>query len=201
MPIFCWGVAMRRRKRELEKMYEVDPSTKAFIIGVAIDRYSDIFNALDPAPFRRRDLDPDLSAFLEDCSAEIPLKYAVTLRFTAPITLRDPELEERIRVGLNTYFSFVMRSHGRERKQVYEQNVYYIFTSIFFLLSSFFLGSRISNNVFYLTLVEGLSIGGWVFLWEAISSFAFKTKSLNRKYKQYQRFYHCQIEFKYISKP
>lgn len=198
--VFCWGIAMRRRKSELEEMYETDPTTNAFILGVAINSYSDIFNELDPAPFRRRDLDPDLRAFLEDCSSDIPLKYAIILRFNVPLTLHDPELEERIRLGLKTYFSFVIRSHERERKQAYEQNVYYIFTSCFFLFISFFLGSRIPNNVFYFTLVEGLSIGGWVFLWEAISSFAFKNKSLYHNYKQYKRFYQCAIEFEYISK-
>jgi len=190
---------MRRRKSILEEMYDKDPTTNAFIIGVAINNYTDIFNELDPAPFRRRDLDPALREFLEECSSDIPLKYPIILRFNTPITLHDAKLEERIRLGLKTYFSFVMRSRGRERKRAYEQNVYYIFTSFLFLFTSFFLSSRIPSNVLYYTLLEGLSIGGWVFLWEAISSFAFKNKPLNYEYMQYKRFYHSAIKFEYIS--
>jgi len=55
-------------EKVLEKIYERDKDTGAFIISVAIEKYVDVFNELDSAPWRRRVLDHDLRMFLEDCS-------------------------------------------------------------------------------------------------------------------------------------
>jgi hypothetical protein len=46
---------MKQAEKPLEKIYERDKATNAFIISVAIDEYADIFNELDPAPFRKRE--------------------------------------------------------------------------------------------------------------------------------------------------
>ena len=72
---------MKHADAALEGIYEKDQATSAFIIATAIERYTDIFNELDPAPFKKRDIDQDLRVFLEDCSADIPLKYNVILQF------------------------------------------------------------------------------------------------------------------------
>jgi hypothetical protein len=47
------------------------------IISVAIEKCAYIFNELDPAPFRKRDLDHDLRIYLEDSSLDIPLKHKI----------------------------------------------------------------------------------------------------------------------------
>ena len=57
---------MGRNEKSLERIYERDSSLGAFIINIAIDNYPDVFNELDSAPWRRRDLDHDLRIYLED---------------------------------------------------------------------------------------------------------------------------------------
>ena len=48
---------MRPDRDGLGKFYQVDPATGAFLVEVALDRYEDVFNEWDPAPYKRRDLD------------------------------------------------------------------------------------------------------------------------------------------------
>jgi len=60
-------------KKPYEKINERDEATNGFIMSVAIEKYVDIFNELDPAPFRKRDLDSDHRAYLEESSLDIPL--------------------------------------------------------------------------------------------------------------------------------
>ena len=189
---------MKRKKSELETIYEKDPKTNSFFIDIAIDTYNDIFNELDPAPFRKRDIDPDLNDFIENCSSDIPFKYDISLRFQIPKEARDTEKEERIKTGLKTYFSFNMHSAEKELKKIYEKGLFYIFISFSFLFFAFFLETIIPENVLFNTLLEGLFIGGWVFLWEALYSFAFERKGVNYEFKQYRRLHFAQISFNSI---
>lgn len=43
---------------------------------------------------------------------------------------------------------------------------------------------------------EGLFIGGWVFLWEAVSLFFFSNRDLYAEYRTYQRFRQSPVIFK-----
>ena len=81
---------MKHDERRLERIYEKDP-TGPFIISIALDRYVDVFNELDSAPWRRRDLGHDLRMFLEECSTDIPLKYDLILQFNVEQEKQDPQ--------------------------------------------------------------------------------------------------------------
>lgn len=190
---------MKKRSSLIEKIYEKDPASGAFIIEVALDRYSDIFNDWDPAPFRKRDLDRDLETYLEDCSSDIPLKHSIVLQFKIPNAIRDPDKEQRIILGLRTYFSFLMYSLKKDIQESYKKNLLYLITSILLLLSASFLSSLGYSYLLYNTLIEGLFIGGWVFLWEVISSFFIKHQSIRKKYHQYQRLFQVPIQFNYTA--
>ena len=65
---------MNKRDRIFNETYKIDQVTNLHMIEVAIAQYTDIFNEWDPAPFKRRSLDPDLQSYLEEGSDEIPSK-------------------------------------------------------------------------------------------------------------------------------
>lgn len=69
--------------------------------------------------------------------------------------------------------------------------------SFTFLLSAYIFKRRFDMNVFLSILVEGQFIGGWVFLWEAISLFFFTNYDLYKKVKKYKRFLNTSIKFVY----
>jgi hypothetical protein len=189
---------MKHDKKGLEKIYEFDEQLNAFIISVAIEDYIDIFNELDFAPFKIRDLNTDLRRFLEECSSDIPTKYDIIIRLTVSREKQDLEQEEKIKVGLKTYFSNVRNSLEREIKNSHQKSAFYTIASFMLLLASYSLTTLITDNIVFSTLVEGISIGGWVFLWEAISTFAFKNRDIRDRYKHYKRFSHAPIHFYYF---
>ena len=88
---------MAHVKKPLEKIYEKNEATNSFIISVTIENYADIFNELDPAPFRKRDLDQGLRDYLEDSSSDIPLKYGIILQFNISVEARNPDKEGKIK--------------------------------------------------------------------------------------------------------
>jgi hypothetical protein len=189
---------MKHDNQALEKIYSFDSALQSFTISVAIEDYIDIFNELDSAPFKIRDINHYLRLFLEESSSEIPSKYAVAVQFTASREKRDIRKEEKIKSGLKTYFSNVRNSLKREIKISYQKAAFYTFASFMLLFASFALKPLVSDNIVLSTLAEGVSIGGWVFLWEAISTFVFKNRDIREKYKHYKRFSAAPISFKYL---
>lgn len=55
----------------LEKIYERNPENGNFIIEISLDNYAEIFNEWDHAPFKRKDINPELLNFLEDSIDDI----------------------------------------------------------------------------------------------------------------------------------
>lgn len=191
---------MKHDEKALERIYQRDKETNAFIISVAIQDYVDIFNELDSAPFRIRDLDHDLRIFLEESSSDIPFKHDIIIKFSVSREKQDEEKEEKVKLGLKTYFSNVRNSLRREISGSYQKSIFYTLASFLLLLASYSLRPLFVNSIVFTTLVDGVSIGGWVFLWEAISNFVFKSRDARDKFKQYKRFSGAPIRFHYFSK-
>ncbi len=187
---------MKRDERTLERIYEKDKTTGAFIISIALDHYVDVFNELDSAPWRRRDLDHDLRIFLEDCSSDIPQKYDISLQFNVEQEKQDPIKEERLKVGLKTYFTFVRGGLQKKIRRSYERSIVYAVGAFFLIFASYSL-TAISTNPLLSTVFDVVAIGGWVFLWEAISTFAFQGREALERYRMYQRFSTAEVRFTY----
>ena len=186
--------------KSFAEIYERDRASGAFIMNIAIEKYADVFNKLDPAPFRKRDLDQDLLDFLENCSSDIPLKYGITLHFRVLNEMRDFEKEEKIRQGLRTYFSFVRNLLQRKLRRSHKKIILDVVASLILLSFSLSLPTILSDSVVFTTLVEILNIGGWVFLWEAISTFSFRNRDIQNQYKHYKRLNKAQIIFETAQK-
>jgi len=74
---------------------------------------------------------------------------------------------------------------------------YYVLTSIVFLLAAFGMEEVLNSNVLLTILREGLFIGGWVFLWEAVATTAFKKKILKNNRRKYERLRDADVRFRY----
>jgi hypothetical protein len=189
---------MKGVDKSLEKIYERDKATAAFIISIAIDRYVDVFNELDSAPWRRRDLDHDLRVFLEESSSDIPSRYDIILQFSVSKETREAEKEEKLKLGLRTYFLFVKNTLERDLQGAYQKSILYVLASFLLLFVSFSFQIIASGNTLLTTLVNGVNIVGWVFLWEAISTFAFTSRQAREKFRNYKRLSQAEMRFNYL---
>jgi hypothetical protein len=183
----------------LEKIYEKDAETGAYVISVALDGYGDVFNEWDPAPFKKRDLDADLRKYLENCSSDIPFDCHTIVCFNVPEGERDEKKEESVVSGLKNYFSFYLSSRGYELKVARKRGLLFAAISAALLFTAVSLSSYASIDSLYLVFIEGIYICGWVFLWEAISTSVFKSKKAKTEYHYYKRFSESPIRFKYVA--
>lgn len=187
----------KKRFNYLKKVYKVEGNSKTFIVEISLDDYNDIFNDWDPAPFKRRDIDPDLNHFLLDSSEDIPLKYPLKLCFFIPKEEKDLKEEELAKSGLKNYFDFLIIDLIRKLKILRQKGALYIITSFIFLTVAAILKTKLEVGILTDTLLEGLFIGGWVFLWEAFTLLFFSSYDLYRELKVYKRLSNANIQFKY----
>ncbi|QQE66903.1 hypothetical protein GFS31_36070 [Leptolyngbya sp. BL0902] len=177
----------RPTDRFFNTIYAIDPATNAYMIEAALDDYGDIFNEWDPAPFKRRELDPDLQIYLEGSSDEISFRYPVELIFTLPAEKRCEATEQEVRVGLRNSFTFKLYVLRKEIRTINLLTLRYVLMGLGTLWAARLISVPAEAYAITSVLTEGLFIGGWVFLWEAVSLFFFSNRDIYQRYRTYTR--------------
>lgn len=188
---------MFKKKNYLKQIYGVNPETNAFIIEVSLDDYNEIFNGWDPSPVKRRDLEPDLLHFLEECASDIPLRFPLELQFFLPKEQYDENKESLSRTGVQNNFNVSVHFIRREQKQIMERILICVVMAFAFLSVAYLSKKHYAANLLTSTLEEGLLVGGWVFFWEVFSLFFFSRNEANGRLKKYKRFQNSAINFIY----
>lgn len=185
------------KKDYLRTIYPRDEETGGYVIDVSLNGYSDLFNDWDMSPLRRRDLDPELYTFLEESSEEIPLKFSLVIILHLPSNTKDTDREKSLLKGWENFYSFNSHLTTRDIKSSNRKALIYVLVAFFFFLSAYFFRPFAEEMLYFDILLEGIFVGGWVFLWEAFSLGFFESKKLNKKRKGFQRFLNSKIKFKY----
>ncbi|NLK36137.1 MAG: hypothetical protein GX301_12020, partial [Gracilibacteraceae bacterium] len=114
---------LKKKKNYLKQIYKMNPETNAYIIEVSLIDYNEIFNGWDPSPIKKRDIDPELLHFLEECDSDIPLKFPLELTFYLPEDQYDREKEKLSRVGIKNYFDYSVHFIRKELNIIIEKIV------------------------------------------------------------------------------
>ncbi|MDY0278305.1 MAG: hypothetical protein RBQ97_09510 [Acholeplasma sp.] len=182
-------------KSYLKKIYRYNEENQTFVAEISLEYYLELFNPWDAASIKKKDLDPELVSYLEDVSDDIPLKEKLAIVFVMPKQVQNEEMENISRGVFVEYFNFLIHYNRKTQRKSLKQAIYYIITSFTFVALAYFL--RIDDTMFIEILSEGLFIGGWVFMWEAISIIFFKSSFIRRQSKRYQRLSNSYITYEY----
>ncbi len=187
---------MSKTNSLVEKLYDRNPENGNFIIEVSLNNYEAIFNDWDHAPFKRKDIHPGLISFLEDSIDDIPIHFCIDISFYFSDEKKDVIREEVLRKWFKTFYSFYVELEKNKLRRIMKNASLYLFISALLLTSSYFgVGHR--DNIVSYTLTEIVVVGGWVFLWEAISRLTFEGRRIRRLIKNYKRFINAEIVFRY----
>lgn len=183
----------------LEKIYERNPENGHYIIEVSLTNYAEIFNEWDYAPYKRKDINPELLSFLEDSIDDIPLEYNIDICFYLAEERQNADKENLITAWFRTFYTFYIEIEKNKIKAILQSSAVYMLVSAVLLVVSYF-GVLHQESVAIYTLTEILIVGGWVFLWEAMDRLLFQRKTVSKLIKNYERFRKADISFRY-SKP
>lgn len=185
----------------LREIYPFDPGTRTFTIPARLERYRDFFNPLDPSPAPARDLAPELVSYLNQCSEEIPDAYPLAIRIEIAAEPRDARREQECLADLRSYYqheTFITQAQIRRRRG---QALKYLGVSCLCLaLYIFSQGSNLAGFIWSL-LREAILIGGWVFMWEAVTLNFIGMDSYLQEIKKFRRLIRAGIQFIYPPSP
>nr|WP_208677006.1 hypothetical protein [Synechococcus elongatus]AZB72794.1 hypothetical protein DOP62_08785 [Synechococcus elongatus PCC 11801] len=184
-----------QNQQGFQQVYSQNLDNGRFVIEISLDQYSDVFNEWDPAPFKRRDLDPYLQQYLEESSDEIPLRYPLEICFQLPQGLRDRSLETKVCDGFHNCLTFRLYLLNQEQQRLNRYVFLFVLAGFSLIGSATLFRDRLGETILVSTLLEGVVVSGWVFLWEAVSLIIFKKREIHHRYRSYQRLQQAPIIF------
>ena len=147
------------------------------VLELRIGELRQLFNAMDPAPFRERDLDPNAETYIVEWARETrpgqPLRLVVHLgREAAPAGQ-----ESMLRDAVDGYFKQRAESKWRELRQLFRVGRISLVIGLAFLAGAIVTGEFVASLVgkaSYVGIIkESFIIGGWVALWRPLEIFLY----------------------------
>jgi len=147
------------------------------VIEVHVAELSRLFNAIDPTPFRQRDLDPDAEDFIVGWAREVPADapLALVVHLDRPAGL--PEEPAILRDAIREFFGQRAQVSRRRLRQLFRRGRISLVIGITFLAVSLLLGDIIARLLGERRVGEivreSLLVGGWVAMWRPLEVFLY----------------------------
>ena len=163
-----------------------------------------LFNSMDPAPFRERDLDDKVADYIIDWARELPASAQPAL----VVNLRQPprtdvDEAEILRDAVHLDFRRRASSSRRSLKQLFKDGRLSLVIGLSFLavaiLLSDFISGRISNENYALLVQESMVIGGWVALWHPISIFLYEWWPIRAEARLFDRLGTMDVQLRHVA--
>jgi len=147
------------------------------IIEVRVSELRQLFHAIDPSPFRQRDLDPRAEEFIvgwaTDLRPDQPLALVVHLdrpagRSDEAVVLRD---------AIHEYFDQRGLASRRKLRELFRRGRTSLVIALAFLTASIAVGDAVAawlgEGRLGEVIREGFLIGGWVAMWRPLEVFLY----------------------------
>ena len=150
-----------------------------------------LFNMMDPAPFRERDLDPAAEAYIVDWGREAPQRGPLALVVHLSPERATPATASILRDALHSYFVDRAAATRRDLKRLFRDGRISLAIGIAFVALAFVTG-QVLVTVFtresYATILQdSIVIGAWVALWRPIEIFFYDWWPILREARLYDR--------------
>lgn len=159
-------------------------------IEVHVAELKQLFNSMDPSPFKERDLDPHAEEFIVSWAREA--SRGAPLRLTVHVD-RVPEVahEGALGAAINDFFQYRAEMTRRRLRELFRVGRLSLVIGLLALTIAFglvnLLGSLLAGLRFAGLLREGVLIGGWVAMWRPLEIFLYDWWPIRRDAHLYDR--------------
>jgi len=142
-----------------------------------------LFNSMDPSPFREKDLDSDAEEFIESWAQEFPADVPLTLR----VHLDEWPAEDPtglIRDAVHNYFAYRARQDDLEFRRLMQQGRTSLIIGLVFLAACLLVIKTLagsSTDTWAGVLRESLTIAGWVAMWRPMQIYLYDWWPVRRR--------------------
>jgi hypothetical protein len=147
------------------------------VIEIHVAELKQLFNAIDPSPFREKDLDPKADEFIVSWARDLPGNATLGLLVYLDRPAGIPEEATILRDAIHEYFSQRATASRRRLRQLFRVGRMSLLIGITCLAGSLLLGDVIAGAAagshVGAVLRESLLIGGWVAMWRPMEVFLY----------------------------
>ena len=151
-------------------------------IDIRLSSVDQLFDLRDPAPFRERDLEPDLVEYVfaaaEDLVAHDPFKVVLWMPAGAAV--------EKIQSAYRAHFDYEVNRVDRRRARMRRDGVLALLIAVPSLVV-FLLLARVAAGIPRIGAIaaEGIAIASWVVMWRPMETLFFDWIPLRRERRVY----------------
>ena len=147
------------------------------IIEVRIREVRQLFDALDPSPFREKDLDPKAEEYIVESLKELPSRAACRLLIHLDQPTGLPDESALIGDAVRVHFASRAQVFQRKLHRLMRRGVISLVIGIAFLITIFglvrLLAQFLGESAVGMLSREGLIIVGWVAMWRPLEIFLY----------------------------
>jgi hypothetical protein len=146
------------------------------LIEVHVAELKQLFNAIDPSPFRERDLDANAEEFIADWAQEASPSAALGLVVYVDRPAGLPNEPAELREAIHEFFRHRAELTRHRLRELFSRGRTSLVIGLCALAISLAIGNlmvRFFNNHLGEILQEGLLIAGWVAMWRPMEIFLY----------------------------
>jgi len=147
------------------------------LIEVHVAELKQLFNSIDPSPFRNKDLDPKAEEFIVSWAKEMPgdAPLALVVELDRPAGLADEA--SVLREAIHEFFDQRAQAFRRRLRELFRVGRTSLLIGLVALAAAIavgdFLASLMKGSHIGEILRESLMIGGWVAMWRPLEVFLY----------------------------
>lgn len=172
---------------------------QTYAIEVQVTSIDQLFNSLDPFPFRERDLDKSAEDYIVGWAREVPSTGTMTLVIHLPKAQADMWSEREAELAFHHYFDYRADTVGRELRELFRVGRRSLAIGIAVLLTSVALSgfsiATLGREGLMRFVNEGLIILGWVSNWRPLEIFLYDWWPIAGQRRLYVRLAKATVKF------
>jgi hypothetical protein len=170
-------------------------------IEVHVAELKQLFNAIDPSPFRERDLDPNAEAFIVGWAKEVPRGAPMSLLVHLDRGAGLPDEAAALRGAIHEFFTNRAGVTRRRLRELFRRGRVSLFIGLLalvaLLLLSDLIGGALADWRIGEPLRESLLIGGWVAMWRPLEIFLYDWWPVQAEARLYDRLAAMPVKISY----
>ena len=147
------------------------------VIEIRVAELRQLFNAIDPSPFRQRDLDPRAEEFIVGWASDLQVDkpWALVVHLDRPAGRADEAVA--LREAIHEYFGQRVVASKRKLRELFRRGRISLVIALAFLTASIAVGDAVGvylgDGRLGEVIREGFLIGGWVAMWRPLEVFLY----------------------------
>jgi hypothetical protein len=171
--------------------------TKQATIELRLRDASQLFNTLDPFPFREKDLAADAEDYIVEWAGDLPKDAPITI----VIHLQEPGAAENpasdLATAIGSWFSGKARAETRALRELFRDGRLALAIGLVLLALCLFLSWLLTQEregPFVRIFQESFIIVGWVVIWRPAEMFLYDWLPILRRRRLYRRLAEARVE-------